>query len=43
VIALSAFAATNDDGAGFDAYLTKPIDPYHLIDDVARVALATPA
>jgi PAS domain S-box-containing protein len=43
VIALSAFPATNDDGAGFDAYLTKPIDPYHLIDDVARVALATPA
>jgi PAS domain S-box-containing protein len=39
VIALSAFPARGDEGSGFDAYLTKPIDPFHLVDDVARIAL----
>lgn len=39
VIALSAFPARGEQGTGFDAYLTKPIDPFHLVDDVARIAL----
>ena len=40
VIALSAFPARgSDEPNGFDAYLTKPIDPFHLVDDVARIAL----
>jgi PAS domain S-box-containing protein len=39
IIALSAFPARGDQGGTFDAYLTKPIDPFHLVDDVARIAL----
>ena len=39
VIALSAFPARADQGAGFDEYLTKPVDPFHLIEDIARIAL----
>ncbi|MFL6246172.1 MAG: PAS domain S-box protein [Thermoanaerobaculia bacterium] len=39
VIALSAFPARGNEGTGFDLYLTKPIDPFHLVDDVARIAL----
>ncbi len=38
IVALSAFPARADESAGFDAYLTKPIDPFHLIDDIARIA-----
>jgi PAS domain S-box-containing protein len=38
IVALSAFPAKNED-ATFDAYLTKPIDPFHLVDDIARIAL----
>jgi len=39
IIALSAFPvgkASNSD-SGFDEYLTKPIDPFELVDAVARV------
>ncbi|HEX8411256.1 MAG TPA: PAS domain S-box protein [Thermoanaerobaculia bacterium] len=43
VIALSAFPARPNEASGFDAYLTKPVDPFHLVDDVARVALPAPA
>jgi PAS domain S-box-containing protein len=39
IIALSAFPSRGDQGSGFDAYLTKPIDPFHLVDDVAKIAL----
>ncbi|HEU4887138.1 MAG TPA: PAS domain S-box protein [Thermoanaerobaculia bacterium] len=39
VIVLSAFPARGDQNSGFDAYLNKPIDPFHLVDDVARIAL----
>jgi PAS domain S-box-containing protein len=39
VAALSAFPSRNDEGSGFDAYLSKPIDPFHLVDEVARIAL----
>jgi CheY-like chemotaxis protein/anti-sigma regulatory factor (Ser/Thr protein kinase) len=37
VAALSAFPARNDETSGFDAYFTKPIDPFHLVDEVARI------
>jgi len=43
IIALSAFPARSDESSGFDAYLTKPIDPFHLVDDVARIAIRATA
>jgi len=43
IVALSAFPATGDKASGFDAYLTKPIDPFHLVDEIARIALAATA
>ena len=39
VAALSAFPARHDQASGFDLYLSKPIDPFHLVDEVARIAL----
>jgi PAS domain S-box-containing protein len=36
IVALSAFPA-GAEPTGFDAYLTKPIDPFQLIEDVARI------
>jgi PAS domain S-box-containing protein len=38
VVAFSAFPARLDDTSGFDAYLTKPLDPFQMVEDVARVA-----
>jgi PAS domain S-box-containing protein len=43
IVALSAFPATGDKASGFDAYLTKPIDPFHLVDEIARIALPATA
>jgi CheY-like chemotaxis protein len=43
IVALSAFPATGDRASGFDAYLTKPIDPFHLVDEIARIALPATA
>ena len=43
VVALSAFPARQDDSSGFDAYLVKPIDPFHLVEEVARIALPAAA
>jgi len=43
IVALSAFPATGDRGSGFDAYLNKPIDPFHLVDEIARIALPATA
>ncbi|MBV9496908.1 MAG: PAS domain S-box protein [Acidobacteria bacterium] len=37
IMALSAFPKAKDEQ--FDAYLTKPIDPFHLIEEVARIAV----
>ena len=42
-MALSAFPATGDRASGFDAYLSKPIDPFHLVDEIARIALPATA
>jgi PAS domain S-box-containing protein len=38
IIALTAFSAGKNDQSHFAAYLLKPIDPFHLVDEVARVA-----
>ncbi len=43
IVALSAFPATGDRASGFDAYLSKPIDPFHLVDEIARIALPATA
>jgi CheY-like chemotaxis protein/anti-sigma regulatory factor (Ser/Thr protein kinase) len=39
VVALSAFPVSAAESRIFDLYLSKPIDPFQLIDEVARVAL----
>jgi PAS domain S-box-containing protein len=39
VIALSAFPASSESRGNFDAYLSKPIDPFHLVEEVARIAI----
>ena len=39
VAALSAFPARHDETSGFDAYLAKPIDPFHLVDEVAKITV----
>jgi PAS domain S-box-containing protein len=39
IVGLSAFPPKSEEAANFSAYLTKPIDPFRLIDEVARVAL----
>jgi PAS domain S-box-containing protein len=38
IVALSAFPAFLDQQSEFDAYLSKPIDPFELVDQIARVA-----
>jgi len=43
IAALSAFPVRTDDPAGFDAYLTKPVDPFHLVDEIAKITLPTTA
>lgn len=42
MFALSAFPAAMEQQGTFDAYLSKPIDPFRLIDEIARIS-ATPA
>jgi PAS domain S-box-containing protein len=43
VVALSAFPAATGNAGEFDAYLTKPIDPSDLVDQIARIAVRTSA
>jgi CheY-like chemotaxis protein len=43
VVALSAFPAAMEERNSFDAYLAKPIDPFRLIDEIARIALSATA
>ncbi|MDP9190182.1 MAG: PAS domain S-box protein [Acidobacteriota bacterium] len=43
VAALSAFPARLDESSGFDAYLAKPIDPFQLVDEIARIATVATA
>jgi PAS domain S-box-containing protein len=41
IVALSAFpSATKEEKNAFDAYLSKPIDPFTLVDEVAKFASA---
>ncbi|HEY0159169.1 MAG TPA: PAS domain S-box protein [Thermoanaerobaculia bacterium] len=43
VVALSAFPARNDEHSGLDAYLSKPVDPFHLVEEIARITLRATA
>jgi CheY-like chemotaxis protein len=43
IAALSAFPARAEESAIFDAYLTKPVDPFQLVDHVARITLRATA
>ncbi|MEA2463127.1 MAG: hypothetical protein QOJ98_874 [Acidobacteriota bacterium] len=43
VAALSAFPVRPGEQTGFDAYLSKPIDPFHLVDEIAKIALPATA
>ena len=43
IVALSAFPPSKEDRGSFIEYLTKPIDPFHLIDRIAQVALRVTA
>ncbi|HEX9500207.1 MAG TPA: response regulator, partial [Thermoanaerobaculia bacterium] len=43
IVALSAFPASMEERGTFDAYLSKPIDPYHLVDEIARTIPRAPA
>ncbi|HET8797500.1 MAG TPA: response regulator, partial [Thermoanaerobaculia bacterium] len=38
IVALSAFPARAEDPGDFDAWLAKPIDPFRLIEEIARVS-----
>jgi len=40
IVALSAFSANADERSRFEAYLLKPIDPFQLVDEIARIALS---
>lgn len=40
IMVLSAFPARSEDSGGFSAWLSKPIDPFHLVDEVVRIAAA---
>jgi PAS domain S-box-containing protein len=43
IAALSAFPVRTDETGGFDAYLTKPVDPFHLVDEIAKITLPATA
>jgi signal transduction histidine kinase len=43
IVALSAFPAAMEEEGTFDFYLSKPIDPYHLVDEIARAVQRAPA
>jgi PAS domain S-box-containing protein len=43
IAALSAFPARAEESKVFDAYLTKPVDPFQLVDHVARITLRATA
>jgi PAS domain S-box-containing protein len=41
IVALSAFPVPADSSLLFDAYLSKPIDPFQLIEEIGRIASST--
>ncbi|MGZ5446171.1 MAG: PAS domain-containing hybrid sensor histidine kinase/response regulator [Thermoanaerobaculia bacterium] len=38
IVVLSAFPARLDDQSGFNGWLSKPIDPSHFVEEIARIA-----
>ncbi|HEX6100698.1 MAG TPA: PAS domain S-box protein [Thermoanaerobaculia bacterium] len=40
IVVLSAFPARADDVNGVNAWLSKPIDPYQLVEEIAKIATA---
>jgi CheY-like chemotaxis protein len=40
IVVLSAFPARADRDDGFDAWLSKPIDPFHFVDEIAKMTEA---
>ncbi len=38
IVVLSAFPARADDQSGFNGWLSKPIDPGHFVEEIARIA-----
>jgi PAS domain S-box-containing protein len=43
IVALSAFSPDPGERRPFEAYLSKPIDPFQLVDEIARIALPATA
>lgn len=43
IVALSAFSPDPSERRTFEAYLSKPIDPFQLVDEIARIALPATA
>ncbi len=43
IVALSAFSPGPGERRTFEAYLSKPIDPFQLVDEIARIALPATA
>ena len=37
IVVLSAFPARTDDQSGFNGWLSKPIDPGHFVEEIARI------
>jgi PAS domain S-box-containing protein len=38
IVALSAFPSRAEEQTDFDVWLSKPIDPFHLVEEIARIA-----
>jgi hypothetical protein len=43
IVVLSAFPSRAEDQAGFDAWLSKPIDPFQFVEEIANIAQPTTA
>jgi PAS domain S-box-containing protein len=43
IVALSAFSPDSSERRTFEAYLSKPIDPFQLVDEIARIAMPATA
>jgi PAS domain S-box-containing protein len=43
IVALSAFTGGSDDREIFAAYLSKPIDPFRLVEEIAKIVAPAPA
>jgi PAS domain S-box-containing protein len=43
IVALSAFPARAEHGNDFNAFLSKPIDPFHLVEEIAKITTTATA